>query len=104
MLSPENKKQTKELKSTPMKPMAMKPTAMKPTAINTAEAFYVLFRALHKKDRLAVARYILEDEDISGNFGFSEIPNEITLNAFAEEKSTMPVFHSIEELRKDLMS
>jgi hypothetical protein len=32
-----------------------------------------------------------------------EIPNETTLKAFAEDKSAMPVFHSVEELRKDLL-
>jgi hypothetical protein len=72
--------------------------------ISTAEAFYRLFRALPKKDRLTVARYILEDEDIRHSFDKFEIPNETTLKAFAEDKSTMPVFHSVEELRKDLLS
>jgi hypothetical protein len=32
------------------------------------------------------------------------IPNETTLKAFAEDKYDMPVFRSIEELRKDLLS
>jgi len=72
--------------------------------ISTAEAFYRVFRALPKKDRLTVARYILKDEDIQRSFEKLKIPNETTLKAFAEDKSTMPLFHSLEELRKDLLS
>ena len=72
--------------------------------ISTAEAFYRVFRALPKKDRLSVARYILEDEDIRRSFDKLEIPNETTLEAFAEDKSAMPAFHSVEELQKDLLS
>lgn len=72
--------------------------------ISTGEAFYRVFRALPKKDRVTVARYILKDEDIRASFDKLEIPNETTLKAFAEDKSTMPVFHSVEELRKDLVS
>ncbi|MEW6618055.1 MAG: hypothetical protein AB1422_01670 [bacterium] len=72
--------------------------------ITTGEAFYRVFRALPKKDRVAVTRYILKDEDIRHSFGKLEIPNETTLKAFAEDKSTVPVFHSVEELRKDLLS
>ena len=72
--------------------------------ISTAEAFYRVFRALPKKDRLSVARYILKDEDIRRSFDKLEIPNETTLEAFAEEKSAMSVFHSVEELRRDLLS
>ena len=71
--------------------------------ISRGEAFYRVFRALPKKDRLTVARYILEDEDIRRSFDKLEIPNETTLKAFAEDKSAMPVSHSIEELRKDLL-
>ena len=73
-------------------------------SISTAEAFHRVFRALLKKDRLTVARFILEDEDIRRSFGILEIPNETTLKAFAEDKFAMPVFHSVEELRKDLLS
>jgi hypothetical protein len=73
-------------------------------SISTAEAFHRVFRVWPKKDRLTVARYILEDEDIRRSLGMIEIPNETTLNAFAEDKSAMPVFHSVEELRKDLLS
>ncbi|MEW6096844.1 MAG: hypothetical protein AB1567_10020 [bacterium] len=73
-------------------------------SISTGEAFYRVFRALPKKDRVTVARYILKDEDIRHSFDKLEIPNETTLKAFAEDKSIMPVFHSVEELRKDLLS
>ena len=72
--------------------------------ISTGEAFYRVFRALPKKDRLTVARYILKDEDIRRSFDKLKLPNETTLKAFAKDKSTMPVFHSVEELRKDLLS
>lgn len=72
--------------------------------LSTAEAFYRVFRALPKKQRLAAARYILEDEEIQQSFGLAEIPNELTVKAFAEDKKTMPVFQSIDELRKDLVS
>ena len=71
--------------------------------ISTGEAFYRVFRALPKKDRLTVARYILKDEDIRRSFDKLEIPNETTLKAFAEDKSAMPAFHSVEELRKELL-
>lgn len=66
-------------------------------AIGTAEAFYALYRALPKRDRLKIMQYILEDDDI-------QIPNKTTLKSFAEDKSVMPEFHSVEELRKDLLS
>lgn len=72
-------------------------------SVGTAEAFYVIYRALSKKDRIAVARYILEDDDIRNCYGLSKLPNERTLQAFAEDKSAMPLFNSIEELRKDLL-
>ncbi len=75
-----------------------------PVTISTGEAFYRVFRALPKKDRLAVARYILKDKDIRRSFDKLEIPSVTTLEAFAEDKSAMPVFHSIEELRRDLLS
>jgi len=77
---------------------------IKPETITTAEAFYKVYRALPKKDRLAVARYILEDEDLQQGVDLTEIPNKVTLNSFAEDKSAMPVFHSVDELRKDLLS
>jgi hypothetical protein len=77
---------------------------IQPETITTAEAFYKVFRALPKKDRLAVARYILEDEDLQQGVDLTEIPNKVTLKSFAEDKSAMPVFHSVDELRKDLLS
>ncbi|MGE0085280.1 MAG: hypothetical protein AB7S75_12770 [Desulfococcaceae bacterium] len=72
--------------------------------ITTAEAFYKVFRSLPKKDRLAVAQYILKDKDIQQRIEFTEIPDETTLKSFAEDKSAMPVFYSVDELRKDLLS
>lgn len=72
--------------------------------VSTAEAFYVIFRSLSMEDRMAVARYILEDDDIRHSCDLPDIPNETTLKAFAEDKSAMPLFRSVEELRKDLMN
>ncbi len=69
--------------------------------VSADEAFYQLFRALPKKDRLLIARYILEDEDIQQSL---EIPNEMTVQVFGEDKATMPVFSSIDALRKDLLA
>jgi len=80
------------------------PREPQPSAVSTAEAFYLVFRALPEKDRLAVARYILEDEEIRRSSDLPEIPNETTLKAFEEDKSAMPSFHSVEELRRDLLS
>lgn len=73
------------------------------TNISTAEAFYRVFCALTKKDRLAVVNYILHDEEIQQEFGGADIPNDATLNAFAEEKANMPVFETVQELREDLL-
>lgn len=72
-------------------------------SISTAEAFYLIFRSLPKKDRLAVVHYILEDEEIKKNGRLFALPNKKTLKAFAEDKSSMPVFNSIDDLRKDLL-
>ena len=69
--------------------------------ISTAEAFYRVFLALPKPDRLTIARYILDDEGIQQQF---EIPNETTLKAFSEDESKMPLFDSIDDLKKDLLS
>ena len=69
--------------------------------ISAAEAFYRVFLALPKPDRLTIARYILDDEDIRQQF---EIPNKATLKAFSEDESEMPLFDSIDDLRKDLLS
>jgi len=71
--------------------------------ISTAEAFYRVFCALPKQDQLAVAQYILEDETIRHSLDKFESPNNTTLEAFAEDKATMPVFHTIDDLRKDLV-
>ena len=70
-----------------------------PITIGAPEAFYRLFRSLSQKERFEAARYILEDEEIRYHL---KIPNEITLKAFAEDKNNMPVFNTIDELRKDL--
>ncbi len=71
------------------------------SAISTAEAFYRVFCALPKDDRLEVARYIIADQEIQHLF---EVPNETTLEAFTENRKNMPVFHSIDELREDLLT
>ena len=72
--------------------------------IDTAEAFYRVFCALPKKDRMAVAGYIFQDTEVRHNFGLPEIPNDQTLKSFAEEKSHMPVFSTVKSLREDLLS
>jgi hypothetical protein len=72
--------------------------------ISTAEAFYRVFCALSKADRLAVAWYILHDNDIRQQLEQAENPNDITLKAFGEDKATMPVFGTVHELREDLLS
>ncbi|MDM8540893.1 hypothetical protein QUF90_07375 [Desulfococcaceae bacterium HSG9] len=74
------------------------------TDINTAEAFYRVFCALSKQDRLAIARYIFHDNEIRQELEQSQIPNDATLKAFAEEKINMPVFETISELREDLLA
>ncbi|MBD3304725.1 hypothetical protein GF339_00075 [candidate division KSB3 bacterium] len=79
-------------------------TKTPPTDISTAEAFYRVFRALSKSDRLAIARYILQDADIRQQLEISEIPNDVTVKAFAEDPAGMPVFDTIQELQKDLLS
>ena len=72
--------------------------------ISTAEAFYRVFCALPKKDRVAVARFIFQDTEIRHTLELTEIPNEQTRNSFAEDKSQMSVFTSIQALREDLLS
>jgi len=74
------------------------------SVVSTADAFYILFNTLPKKEKITVARYILEDDEVTFHFDTSEIPNETTLRSFTEEKHKMPSFHSIDELRKDLLS
>ncbi len=72
--------------------------------LSTAEAFYRVFCALPLQDRIAIAQYILTDEQIQQSLALSEIPNSITLQAFAEDKKDMPVFDTVEELMEDLLS
>lgn len=72
--------------------------------ISTAEAFYRVFCALPKKDRVAVARYIFQDTEIRRTLELTEIPNDQTLKSFAEDTSHMPVFTTIQALREDLLS
>ncbi len=69
-----------------------------------AEAFYKIFRALPQKERIAIAYYILADEEVQKGLELSEIPNETTVQAFAKDKQDMPVFNTIDELQEDLLS
>ena len=86
----------------------MSPTATKSkpsqTKISTADAFYQIFCALSKKDRLSVARYILQDVEIIQHLDLPENPNDVTLKAFNEDKTKMPAFESVQELQEDLLS
>ena len=98
--------------------MSQTTTAMAPIIqknqilVGAAEAFYSLFRALPRKERLAIAGYILADEDVQTNLDplllresrASEIPNETTKQAFNEPKEQMAIFETIDDLRKDLLS
>lgn len=72
--------------------------------ISTAEAFYRVFCALPKKDRMAVAGYIFQDTEVRHNLELTEIPNDQTIKSFAEDKSRMPVFTTVKSLREDLLS
>jgi len=72
--------------------------------LSTAEAFYRVFCALPHQERIAIARYILADEQIQRDLALSETPNEVTLQAFAESKPQMPVFDTVDELAEDLLS
>jgi hypothetical protein len=72
--------------------------------MSTAEAFYRVFCALPKKDRVAIARYIFQDTEIRHSLELTEIPNDQTLKSFTEDKAHMPVFTSIQALRDDLLS
>jgi len=72
--------------------------------MSTAEAFYRVFCALPKKDRIEVARYIFQDTEVRHHFELTEIPNDETLKSFAETKSSMPVFKTVNALREDLLS
>ncbi len=79
-------------------------TQPSPPDISTAEAFYRLFCALSKQDRLAAAWYILHDEEVRQQLEQAEFPNDVTLNAFAEDKANMPAFETIQELGQDLLA
>ncbi len=69
--------------------------------ISAGEAFYLVYLELPESDRLAIARYILEDEDIKQQF---EIQNEMTIKAFSGDVNKMPTFDSLYDLRKDLLT
>ena len=86
-----------------MAPSAKKSKTSK-AKVSAAEAFYRVFCTLSKKDRFAVARHILQDEEIRQSLELPEIPNDMTLRAFDEDKTKMPVFETIHELREDLLS
>ena len=72
--------------------------------ISTAAAFYRAFYVLPKKDHIAVASYFFQDTEMRELLELTEIPNDLTLNSFAEDKSCMPVFTSLQSLREDLLS
>lgn len=72
--------------------------------LSTAEAFYRVFCALPPQDRIAIAYYILADEQVRQSLALSEVPNSTTLQAFAESKENMPVFDTVDELVEDLQS
>ena len=80
------------------------PTKSSKKDMDTAEAFYRVFCALPKRDRFTVAQYILHDKEIQQQLENIEVPNKTTLDAFAEDKASMPAFETISELRKDLLS
>jgi hypothetical protein len=73
-------------------------------AISTAEAFYQVFCALPQQDRLDVARYIFQDDEIRHNLELTEVPNDLTLQTFAETSANMAVFDNVQELQEDLLS
>jgi hypothetical protein len=87
-----------------MKQTAQASTPRSFERLSTAEAFYRVFCALPKKDRVAVARYIFQDTEIRHTLELTEIPNDQTLNSFAEDKSKMSVFTTLQALREDLLS
>ena len=72
--------------------------------MSTAEAFYRVFCALPKKDRMDVASYIFQDTEVRHHLELTEIPNDQTLKSFAEDKSSMSVFKTVQALREDLLS
>ena len=80
------------------------PTKPSIKEMDTAAAFYRVFCALPQQDRFTVAKYILHDKEIQQQLENAKVPNATTLNAFAEDKASMPAFETISELRKDLLS
>ena len=68
----------------------------------TAEAFYKIFLSLPLQERMTIVYYILEDKDVQKNL--TQRPNQVTLEAFAENRQDMPLFHTIDELEADLLS
>lgn len=72
--------------------------------LSTAKAFYREFCALSLQERIAIAHYILADEQVQQSLALSEVPNSVTLQAFAESKKDMLVFDTVDELVKDLLS
>ena len=79
-------------------------TVIESEPFGVAEAFYKIFRTLPQKERVTIAHYILADEEVRKGLELSEIPNETTLQTFAEDKQNMPVFSTIDELQQDLLS
>ena len=73
-------------------------------AMSTAEAFYRLFCTLSLDEKIAIAHYILADSQVRQDLVLSEVPNSVTLQAFSESKEDMPVFDTVDELVKDLLS
>ena len=63
-----------------------------------------VFCALPLRERIAIAHYILADEQVQQGLALSEVPNSVTLQAFAESKEDMPVFDTLDELVEDLLS
>ena len=73
-------------------------------AAGTAEAFYRVFRALPRKERIAIAHYILADAKVQKTLALPEMPNETTSRVFSEDKQSMSVFDTVDELQRDLLS
>lgn len=58
---------------------------------------FMRFLATRSKNRTGRS---LEEVERDPKF---EVPNETTLEAFAEDKATMPRFHTVDDLHKDLL-
>jgi hypothetical protein len=64
----------------------------------------LIFRHSYSAESVDYSRrstYILEDEEIRD---YLKIPNETTLKALSENKSNMPVFTALDDLREDLLT